>query len=75
MRPVDPSRRAWASAALRLALSSVPVALLGCGGDREVPVVSNGKSRAELEKDIENPYGAEIKNTIRNKKKTAKDSQ
>lgn len=34
------------------------VAFPGCGGEPEATIIPNEKSRDELQKDLENPYGA-----------------
>ncbi len=62
------TRRAWASDVARLAAATAAMAALGCGGEREARVAESGNNAAKLQRDLDNPYGAEIKNTIRKKK-------
>ncbi len=37
------------------------IALPGCGGEKELPVIDSKKPKDELQQDIENPYGAPTK--------------
>ncbi|WP_337174999.1 hypothetical protein [Paludisphaera sp.] len=62
------TRRAWASDVARLAAATAAMAVLGCGGEREARIAESGNDAGKLQRALDNPYGAEIKNTIRKKK-------
>jgi len=47
---------------LGLGLAVGLLSLAGCGGgERELPIVDSKKPKDDLQKDIENPYGAPAK--------------
>jgi hypothetical protein len=53
-----------------LAFGIFAFAIAGCGGgEKEVVYAPAGKSKDDLQKDIENPYGAPVKSVGKSKKK------
>lgn len=52
------SRRSAISLGLLAGVAAGSLPLAGCGGEKEAPILSSNKSKDELQKEIENPYGA-----------------
>jgi hypothetical protein len=52
-----------------LAFGIFAFSIAGCGGEKEVVYAPSGKTKDELQKDIENPYGVPTKPMGKVKKK------
>ncbi|MDG3006884.1 hypothetical protein [Paludisphaera mucosa] len=58
------SRRGLITSGLLVAFSAGMVCVAGCG-EREARIAPSDKKKEDMQKDIDNPYGAEIKDTIK----------
>lgn len=59
--PARFSRRSAIARGLLFGIAAGSLPLAGCGGANELPVIPSTKSKDELQKEIENPYGLSFK--------------